>query len=335
MTTQKVACAREGGRKKASLIEPDLVPQLKELVEVHTAGSPVEPGSMWTSRSCQSLADELHGLGFSVSANTVDDLLRNELGLSRRKMEKTLPLGENADRNAQFERMFQLKSHFLAQGWPVVSVDTKKKESLGRFERPGRAWTNGRLQAWDHDFPSVRWGQIVPYGVYDLAANEALVYLAQGSDTGELAVDAIRRWWYRLGRWRYDAESPILLLADCGGSNGYRVPLFRQRLHHLSQKLNRDIRVCHLPPYCSKYNPIDHRLFCHLSRSLRAVQLTSVDVICEAFERTTTSTGLRVVCERSRRTYVSGVKPDAEYLANEPIQRDNYLPAYNYRFSAN
>ena len=120
---------------------------------------------------------------------------------------------------------------------------------------------------------------MIPYGVYDLAANEALVYLAQGADTGELACDAIRRWWYRLGKWRYDATSPILLLADCGGSNGYRVPLFRQQLYQLSQLLGRTFRVCHLPPYCSKYNPIDHRLFCHLSRSLQAIQLTSIEAI--------------------------------------------------------
>ncbi len=190
---------------------------------------------MWTSRSCESFSEELAELGFAVCANPVDRLLRSELGLSRRKMEKTLALGENADRDAQFQRMNRVQQYFRGRGWPVLSIDTKKKELLGRFERTGRAWTNDRLQAWDHDFPSSSWGKVIPYGVYDLAANEALVYLAQGADTGELACDAIRRWWHRLGKWRYDAASPILLLADCGGSNGYRLPLFRQQLHQLSQ----------------------------------------------------------------------------------------------------
>lgn len=334
-TRPRIASEKKGGRKKASLAEPDVILELQQLVEDHTAGSAVEPGRVWTSRSCESFAETLTERGFSVCANTVNRLLRDELGLSRRKMVKTLAMGQSADREAQFQRMQQLKRHFLARGWPVLSIDTKKKELLGQFERPGQAWTDGRMQAWDHDFPSSSWGKVIPYGAYDLAANEALVYLAEGADTGELACAAIRRWWYRLGQRRYDATSPILLLADCGGSNGYRVPLFRAQLHRLSQLLDRTFRVCHLPPYCSKYNPIDHRLFCHLSRSLQAIQLTSMDILHEAFQQTTTSTGLRVVCERARKPYVSGRKADPAFLANEPTQRDPTLSTYNYKFSPN
>jgi hypothetical protein len=326
---------KKGGRKKASLSEPELVSELKGLVEAHTAGSALEPGRVWTNRSCPSLSQELADRGFSVCANTVDRLLRNELGLSRRKMEKTLTMGQSADRDAQFKRLHQLKQYFLARGWPVLSIDTKKKELLGRFERAGAAWTDDRLRAWDHDFPSSSWGKVIPYGVYDVAVDEALVYLAQGADTGELACDAIRRWWYRLGKWRYDAASPILLLADCGGSNGCRVPLFRQQLHGLSQLLDRTFRVCHVPPYCSKYNPIDHRLFCHLSRSLQAKQLTSIEVIQDAVRQTTTRTGLRVVCELAPRPYARGIKADPDFLAHEPTIRDNRLSAYNYKFSPN
>lgn len=326
---------KKGGRKQASLAEPELVPQLKALANEHTAGSAIEPGRVWTSRSAQAFADDLAKRGYSVSANTVNRLLREELHLSRRKMEKTLSMGQSADRETQFQRLHGLKQHFLARGWPVLSIDTKKKELLGQFERGGQAWTDTRLAAWDHDFPSSSWGKVIPYGVYDLAANEALVYLAEGADTGELAGDAIRRWWYRLGKWRYDPTSPILLLADCGGSNGYRVPLFRQQLYQLSQLLNRTFRVCHLPPYCSKYNPIDHRLFCHLSRNLAARPLTSVQDVQEALQQTTTQRGLRVVSERAKKTYAAGLKANAEFLADEPIQRDQQLPQYNYKFSLN
>jgi hypothetical protein len=332
---RKIASEKRGGRKKASTAEPELITQLKELAEDHTAGSAVEPDRIWTSRSCESFSEELAERGFSVCANTVGRLLRNELGLSRRKMEKSLAMGQSEDRDAQFQRINQLKRYFGDRDWPVLSIDTKKKELLGRFARAGQAWTNDRLPAWDHDFPSSSWGKVIPYGVYDVAANEALVYLAQGADTGELACDAIRRWWYRLGKWRYDATSPILLLADCGGSNGYRVPLFRQQLHQLSQRLCRTFRVCHLPPYCSKYNPIDHRLFCHLSRSLEAVSLTSIEVMYHAFEKTMTRTGLRVVCERARKNYAKGIKASPEFLAAEPTQRDPTLSAYNYKFSPN
>ena len=324
---------KKGGRKKASLSTPELVPELKNLVETHTAGSAVEPGRVWTNRSCEALSEELADLGFSVCANTVNRLLQDDLALSRRKMEKTLSMGQSADREAQFQRMNGLKRHFLARGWPVLSIDTKKKELLGRFERRGQAWTNDRLRAWDHDFPSSSWGKVIPYGVYDIEADEALVYLAQGADTGELACDAIRRWWRRLGKRRYDPTSPILLLADCGGSNGYRVPLFREQLHRLSQLLDRTFRVCHVPPYCSKYNPIDHRLFCHLSRSLQAIQLTRIEAIQDAIRQTTTRTGLRVVCELAPRPYARGVKADPHFLHNEPTIRDSQLSAYNYKFS--
>ena len=298
-------------------------------------GRPSIPIESGPAARLRRLRTNSRSLDFSVCANTVDRLLRNELGLSRRKMVKTLAMGQSADREAQFQRMNQLRQHFLARGWPVLSIDTKKKELLGQFERAGRAWTNDRLPAWDHDFPSSSWGKVIPYGVYDLAANEALVYLAQGADTGELACDAIRRWWYRLGKWRYDTTSPILLLADCGGSNGYRVPLFRQQLWHLSQLLCRTFRVCHLPPYCSKYNPIDHRLFCHLSRSLQAIQLTNIDVMQQALQQTTTRSGLRVVCEQARKEYAAGIKANPDFLSAEPTQRDKTLARYNYTFSCN
>ena len=329
------ACEKKGGRKKTSSTQPGLVEELKELADQHTAGSAVEPGRVWTSRSPHHFAEELSQRGFAVSRNTVKNLLRDELRLSRRKMDKRKSMGQSPDRNAQFERLAALKQYYSARGWPVISIDTKKKELLGEFDRPGAAWTDTRWQSWDHDFPSSSWGKVIPYGVYDLAGNEAFLYLAQGADTGELACDAIRRWWYRLGRWRYDPSSPMLLLADCGGSNGYRLPLFRERLFALSQQLARAMRVCHLPPYCSKYNPIDHRVFCHLSRSLLARQLTSIDVIYDAFRTTTTSSGLRVVCEKATKPYAPGVKASPAFRAQEPTIRDENLSAYNYKFSPN
>lgn len=285
---------------------------------------------MWTNRSPGELAEELAGAGFDLSPNTVARVLREELGLARRKIAKTMALGVSPDRDAQFERIAQLKAEYLAKGWPVLSIDTKKKELLGDFARAGRAWTNGRVRAFDHDFPSAATGKAIPYGVYDLAQNEALVLLAEGADTGELAVDAIRRWWFRLGEKEYWHASGLLLLADSGGSNGRRVPLFRQRLCELARRLRRPIRVAHLPPYCSKHNPIDHRLFCHLTRALSGVLTRTMETIRDAFARVTTSTGLRVVVERARRVYQAGVKPSDDFRHQEPISRDANLSAYNY-----
>ena len=327
-----VASEKKGGRKKASLTNPELLSALTEAVKDHTAGSPVDPDQLWTNRSPAELARELAEQGHSVDPKTVRGMLRADLGLSRRQMVKTVAMGESVDREAQFQQMQKVKAEYLEQGYPVVSIDTKKKELLGNFYRSGPAWTNGRVQAWDHDFPSSSWGKVIPYGVYDLARNESLVYLAQGADTGQLAVDAIRRWWHRLGKWHYPASTPLLLLADCGGSNGYRVALFREQLQFLANKLDKVIRVCHLPPYCSKYSPIDHRLFCHISRSLKSVMLQSVERIRKAIDRTTTTTGLRVVTELARKIYASGIKASSGYLQEETAIRDEYLPKYNYLF---
>jgi hypothetical protein len=314
------------------LADPELLPALAEAVEHQTAGSPVEPGQLWTNRSPAELSRELAEGGHGADPKTVQRMLREELGLSHRQIEKTLAMGESADREAQFQRLGRIKARFLKQGHPVVSIDTKKKELLGTFHRAGTAWTNGRVRAWDHDFPSSAWGKVIPYGVYDVSRNESLVYLAQGADTGHLAVDAVRRWWHRLGKWNYPADAPLLLLADCGGSNGYRVPLFREHLQRLANGLNKVIRVCHLPPYCSKYNPIDHRLFCHVTRSLKSVMMRSVEVMRDAIARTTTTTGLRVVVELARKVYAAGVKASPEYLEDEPVLRDDKLPQFNYRF---
>ena len=303
---------------------------LQEVVVGHTAGSPVEPEKVWTNRSPREIAEELCGQGHPVSANTVHRLLREELGLSHRALAKTLPTGASEDRAAQFERMLHWREKFLRKGWAVLSIDTKKKELLGDYYRPGPAWCEEPGRAWDHDFTSLATGKIIPYGVYDLAQQEALVMLAAGADTGELAAAAIRRWWHRLGKGWYDPQDPILLLADCGGSNGYRVPLFRERLWWLANGLGLTFRISHVPPYCSKYNPIDHRLFCHLTRSLSGLLLRSVEVIRDAFARTTTSTGLKVVVEVARRVYQAQIKPQLEFTQHEPTRRDTLLPAYNY-----
>lgn len=311
-------------------MQPEVVDALRDRIEVHTAGSAVEPGCLWTNRSTRELSVELLEDGFMVSPNTIDRLLRDELDLGRRQAVKTVPLGENVHRNEQFARIAELKSHFFRQGWPVVSIDTKKKVDLGDFFRHGRGWTNGFVRALDHDFPSAGLGKVIPYGVYDLAANEAFLLLAMGADTGELACDAIRRWWYRLGRRRYEHAPYLLVLADSGGSNGYRVPLFRERLCELARLLTLPIRVAHLPPYCSKHNPIDHRVFCHLTRSLRGVLCRSIEVVRDAFARTKTSTGLHVVVEIARCLYRKGIKAAKDFRAAEPILRDSCLPQFNY-----
>ncbi len=290
----------------------------------------MNPGELWTNRSPRELAGTLGLMGFQVSHNTVDLLLRDVLGLGRRQAAKDVSMGMTADRDAQFRRIDELRRHFEMWGMPIISIDTKKKELLGNFYRPGACRTNGQVHTYDHDFATASDGKIIPYGVYDVTANEALMTLAQGSDTGELVGDSIRTWWNRMGKYRYAGAGRILVLADSGGSNGYRVNLFHEQLWKLAHSIGIPFRVAHLPSYCSKYNPIDHRLFCHVSRSLKGVIFRSIESIRDAVARTTTSTGLKVKVSVMQRIYQRGVQASEAFLMGDYILRDYNLPNYNY-----
>jgi len=290
----------------------------------------VNPGQLWTNRSPRDLADAIEGLGFEASPNTIDMLLRDELGLGRRQATKDVAIGTTPDRDAQFQRIAELRRSYEKWGLPVVSIDTKKKEMLGNFYRAGVCRTNGQVHTYDHDFGTAGNGKVIPYGVYDVAANEAMMTLAQGSDTGELVGDSLRLWWNRMGKYRYGGAKRILVLADSGGSNGCRVRLFREKLWEMSHWLGVPIRVAHLPSYCSKYNPIDHRLFSHVSRSLKGVIFRSIETIRDAVARTTTSTGLRVKVAVMNRVYQRGLQASEDFLTGNFIRWDDELPKYNY-----
>lgn len=236
-------------------------------------------------------------------------------------------------RDEQFEYIADLRRWYERRRWPVISVDTKKKELLGEFFRPGRAYTDGLLRVQDHDFVTSQ-QRLVPYGVFDTLRNEALVLLARGADTSQLACDAVCRWWQRLGRRRYWYASGLLVLCDCGGSNGNRHHRFKEDLWELAARLQRDIQVAHYPPGCSKYNPIEHRVFCHITRSLQSVVLRSIEVARDLIARTTTATGLRVIAEIAHRSYLKGRKATADFLRDLPIEFDHFLPQLNYTAQA-
>jgi hypothetical protein len=321
---------KKGGRKKASIAQPGLVEAVAATVADHTAGSPVDDGSLWTNRSPREIAQELAADGFEACPDTVRAILTDDLGLSLRaalKDEATCPFPQ---RDEQFRHIARLRKRYQREGWPVLSIDTKKKELLGRFYRPGRAYTEGWVHVLDHDFATHGQGRLVPYGVYDLVRNEGLLLLAVGPDTSELACDAIHRWWQRLGRRHYAGAPHLLLLCDCGGSNGNRQYLFKEELHGLADALGMSIRVAHYPPGCSKYNPIEHRLFCHVTRTLRGVVLRTADVAKRLIGQTTTETGLHVVAEVARRVYQKGLKANAEFIATMPIHFHRFLPELNY-----
>lgn len=323
---------KKGGRKPASVAQPELLPAVEALIEHDTAGSPVEAGIRWTNRPVAGLAEELQDQGFQIGVDALRRILFDELGLARRQAVKDEAACHYEHRDEQFRYIAQQRAEYERHVWPVLSVDTKKKEILGNFHHPGRAITDGHVRVQDHDFVTAD-QRLVPYGVYDTLCNEGFMYLARGADTSELACDAIRRWWQRLGRRQHWGAPQLLLLCDCGGSNGHRQQRFKEELCYLARDLRIDIQVAHYPPGCSKYNPIEHRLFCHVSRALAAVVLKTIQVAKDFIGRTKTATGLRVVVEIARRMYQKGLKASRDFLENNPIRFDDFLPELNYTAS--
>jgi hypothetical protein len=323
---------KKGGRKKASDAQPGLIEAVEQAVADHTAGSPVDEKILWTNRSPREIAQELAQDGFQVCPETVRRILTDELELGLRQAVKEEASCECPCRDEQFQYLAELRAWYENRRWPVLSIDTKQKELLGNFFRRGRAYTNGRVRVQDHDFATAGVGRVIPYGVYDVVHNEGFLLLAQGADTSELACDAIWRYWQRLGRKRYWHASGLLLLCDCGGSNGNRRHRFKEELSYLASDLRRDIRVAHYPPGCSKYNPIEHRLFCHVTRALQGVALKTIHVAQRFISRTATSTGLRVIAEIADTIYQKGQKVTRDFLVNMPamFEFDTRLPQLNY-----
>ena len=305
------------------------MPAVEAIIAQDTAGSPVDPTIRWTNRSVADLADELQDQGFQICVDALRRILFEEMGLSRRQAFKDEAARVYEHRDEQFQYIAQLRAEYERHEWPVLSIDTKKKEILGNFHHPGRAITDGRVRVQDHDFVTAK-QRLVPYGVYDPVRNEGFMYLAQGAETSELACDAVWSWWQRMGRRHYCYAPRMLLLCDCGGSNGNRRHVFKEELCYLARDMMCDIRVAHYPPGCSKYNPIEHRLFCHVSRTLQAVVLKTIQVAKHFIGRTKTALGLHVVAEIARRMYQKGLKASHAFLDNNPIQYDELLPDLNY-----
>ena len=239
-------------------------------------------------------------------------------------------MGEHADRNAQFEKIAQLKQDYLTAGKPVISMDTKKKELLGTFYRAGVTDALEPTVVNDHDFSSASQGKIIPHGIYDLGRNEAALHLNTSHDTSELACASIELWWREQGLRHYPEAAEVLVLCDGGGSNSASHYIFKEDLQALSNRLNLAIRLAHYPPYCSKYNPIEHRLFPHVTRACQGVIFKSVELVKELMAKTNTASGLRVTVNIIDKVYQTGRKATDQFTEKMPIVFDEYLPKWNY-----
>ena len=315
----------------------DLTPELSttflDVVREHTAGCP-QHAIRWTHLRQPEIARRISATGTPVSCRIVRQLLKQH-GFVRRQAQKKTSFKQHPERNPQFENITALKAAYLAAGQPVLSMDTKKKEMLGNFYRNGTLYTRETLAVLDHDFPSYSEGKVVPHGLYDIGLNKAHVNLGTSHDTTQFACDSVERWWSLHGRHDHPNADKILILCDGGGSNPSRSPLFQQDLQALANRLKLEIRIAHFPPYCSKHNPIEHRVFPHVTRACEGVVFESVPLVKQLIERTQTRTGLQVTVDIIDRVYETGRKAALDLKASLRIVADALLPPWNYTILPN
>jgi Rhodopirellula transposase DDE domain len=320
-----------GGRPCLTATDRVLLHDLQRLVDPTTRGDPMSP-LLWTCKSTRNLADALAGLGHEVSHQTVARLL-TDLGYSLQGNSKTLEGTDHPDRNAQFEHINRLVRSFQRRGQPVVSVDTKKKELVGNYKNAGQEHQPKgepeKVKA--KDFPDKAKGKMSPYGVYDTTANEGWVNVGITHDTAEFAVESVRRWWYHMGQPGYPEATELLITADAGGSNASRSRLWKVSLQRLADELELKISVCHFPPGTSKWNKIEHRMFCHITKNWRGRPLVSHEVAVNLIGSTKTRTGLRVGAALDTNHYAKGIKVTNEQLAAVRLVRNKFHGEWNYK----
>ena len=322
-----------GGRKRATELDPTLLPDLDGLIEPTASGDP-QSALRWTSKSVRRLTDELRSMGHKASHTLVRSLLK-ELGYSLQGNRKSREGTEHPDRDDQFRHINRQVRSKQRRKQPVISVDTKKKELVGDFKNPGKEWRPSAEPeiVRVHDFIIPELGKAVPYGVYDLTRNAGWVNVGIDHDTASFAVNSIRRWWSKMGRPAYPEAEELLITADAGGSNGARNRLWKLELQKFADATGLAITVCHFPPGTSKWNKIEHRLFSYISKNWRGQPLTSLATIVNLISHTTTATGLRVRCELDKRKYPQGKKVTNAQMEELNIKRHRFHGDWNYTIS--
>ena len=319
------------GRKRVEDNDPELLKELRKLVEGDARGDPEQP-LLWTAKSLRTLAGELSDRGHRAGKDAVAGLLKTKLGFSLQSTRKTLEGKQHPDRDGQFEHINQTVGAAIAAGQPAISIDTKKKELVGEFQNAGREWhpAGHAPKANTYDFPSMADGTAIPYGVYDIADDVGFVSVGIDRDTAQFSVAAIAAWWRQLGKTAYPQPTSLTVTADCGGSNGNRTRLWKTELQGLANQTGLQIHVCHFPPGTSKWNKIEHRLFSFISKNWRGQPLASYEVIINLIAATTTSTGLQVYARLDQTDYPDKIHVTDDQLAAVNLDHHTFHPEWNY-----
>jgi len=321
-----------GGRKPYPQHWADIDDKFLAVLREHTAGDPMDATVRWTDLTPKAIVTALRAdHGIRVSKWVVRQLLKKH-GYRRRQAQKKCTMKKDIPhRNAQFENIARLTAVYKAAGNPVLSMDTKKKEALGNFYRAGQLYTREPVLTNDHDFTSSATGRIIPHSLYDEELNIGYIQIGTSHDTSEFVCDSLRHWWYTYGQHRTPQATSILLKCDGGGSNDARHYVFKQDLQALADEIGVEIRIAHYPPYCSKYNPIEHRFFPHVTRACQGVVFASLELVKELMEKTQTQTGLKAFVHIIDKVYQTGRKVADDFKQTMRIVFDEVLPQWNYR----
>jgi transposase len=323
-----------GGRKSIKEKYPDITKDIESIVSDRTFGNPENPLS-YTTKSTRKLQRLLKEKEYVIGHDVVGDILK-ELGYSLQLNQKMLQVGEtHPDRDKQFQFINNKAKIFLKAGVPVISIDAKKKENIGNLKNNGRTYRKkkGPTKVLDHDFPIKELGKVTPYGVYDIGRNEGFVNLGISSDTSEFAVESISRWWLTLGKSTYPKAKKIYINCDGGGSNGSRNRLFKFQLQQFASQSGLKVHVSHFPPGTSKWNKIEHRMFCYITSHWKGQPLISVETVIQLIGSTTTTNGLKIICVKDDTAYEIGKKVSDEDFATINIKTMKMLPDWNYSIS--
>jgi len=323
-----------GGRKSILEKHPQLLAVIEQIVDPATRGDPMKP-LRWVSKSLPHIVGELSRQGYRISTHTVSKILQEDLEYGMQGLRKTREGSSHPDRDAQFQYINQQCREFQQRGQPVISVDSKKKELVGDFKNAGREWhPKGKPEPVRvHDFADQRKGKVTPHGVYDIGRNQGWVSVGIDHDTAEFAVDSIRHWWKRMGQPSYPEAQELLITADSGGSNSYRARLWKCQLQKLANETGLSVSVCHFPPGTSKWNKIEHRMFCHITSNWRGRPLESREVVVNLIAKTQTSKGLTIQADLNVNSYAKGIKVPKQEISRLNLKPADFHGEWNYMIS--
>lgn len=321
-----------GGRKKKEVSNPKLVKCVLSFIEEHKAGSPTDSSIYWIHLKPKEIAAHiLERYGYKISHGFVKRILK-DAGFKYRKLSKNLATGEYGQRNQQFKIIFDLIL-IVGLNVPIISMDGKKKERLGNLYRAGKLYTTGGVKVYDHDYAHLATGKVIPFGIYDLQRNEGYISIGSSHETADFIADNLLWWWDEFGIHQYPDAKDILILCDAGGANSYRHHAFKKQMLLLAAKIGVNFIICHYPPYASKWNPIEHRLFCHVHQAIQGVVFTDYQIVKEVFSKTKTDTGLKVKVRLNLKKYQKGIKTKKEEVDFDRIQFNQIIPKLSYRIA--